>query len=280
MSRMEGRSMTRLDPGALNVDTCASSEVEWAELRLQVGRIHRRRAGGDRSLDPVGEDGWTTMAVGVSDEDSPIRIVLADDHPVVRSGLRLLLDEEPDLQVIAEASTADEALCRTRGQRPEVLVLDLSMPGRSSLEVIPEIRRAVPRTAIVVLTMHEDPALVRDAMRGGAAGYVLKEAADTELLHALRAAAAGEVYVNPSLAAGVAREPAASGPPDGLTEREVEVLRLIALGYTNTEIASQLHLSVRTIESHRAHIQYKIRRTSRSELVHYAFEYGLVDVQL
>lgn len=217
--------------------------------------------------------------MGVSDEDSPIRIVLADDHPVIRSGLRLLLDEEPDLQVIAEASTADEALCRTRGQRPEVLLLDLSMPGRSSLEVIPEIRRAVPGTAIVVLTMHEDPALVRDAMRGGAAGYVLKEAADTELLHALRAAAAGEVYVNPRLAARVAREPTAP-PPDGLTQREVEVLRLIALGHTNPEIASQLDLSVRTIESHRAHILQKIRRTSRSELVHYAFEHGLVDVHL
>jgi two-component system response regulator NreC len=215
--------------------------------------------------------------VGVTDQDSPIRIVLADDHRVVRSGLRLLIDREPDLEVIAEASTADEALHRTRGQRPEVLVLDISMPGCPSLELIPEIRRAAPDTAIVVLTMHEDPALARDAMRGGAAGYVLKEAADTELLQALRAAAAGENYLNPRLAARVAQEPRASEPPDGLTEREAEVLGLIALGHTNTEIASRLDLSVRTIESHRAHIHQKIRRITRSELVQYALEHGLLD---
>ena len=126
--------------------------------------------------------------------------------------------------------------------------------------------------------MQEDPAFAREALQAGASGYVLKEAADEELVHAVRAAADGGTYLNPALGARIAaapREPA--GPPDDLTEREVEILRLIALGHTNSEIAAQLYLSVRTVESHRAHIQQKIRLTSRAELVHYALEHGLVD---
>jgi two-component system response regulator NreC len=153
------------------------------------------------------------------------------------------------------------------------------MPGRSSLEVIPEIREAVPQTGVVVLTMQEDPAFAREALRAGALGYVLKEAADEELLQAVRLAADGENYLNPRLGARLAAEPPGpAGPPDDLTEREVEVLRLIALGHTNSEIAGQLYLSVRTIESHRAHIQQKIRRTTRAELVQYALEHGFVDI--
>jgi two-component system response regulator NreC len=145
--------------------------------------------------------------------------------------------------------------------------------------VIPEIRAGVPATAIVVLTMQEDPAFAREALRAGALGYVLKEAADEELLQAVRLATDGETYLNPRLGARLAAEPSApNGPPDDLTEREVEVLRLIALGHTNSEIAGQLYLSVRTIESHRAHIQQKIRRTSRAELVHYALQHGFVDI--
>jgi two-component system response regulator NreC len=153
------------------------------------------------------------------------------------------------------------------------------MPGRPSLEVIPEIREQVPHTAIVVLTMQEDPAFAREALRAGALGYVLKEAADEELLQAVRLAAAGDTYLNPRVGARLAAAPPApSGPPDDLSEREVEVLRLIALGHTNAEIAAQLYLSVRTIESHRAHIQQKLRRTSRAELVQYALEHGFVDM--
>ena len=221
----------------------------------------------------------------VSHDESPsgdaprITLVLADDHAVVRSGLRLLLEAEPGHEVLAEAATAEDALRYTRAHRPSVLVLDLNMPGRPSLEVIPEIRAATPATAIVVLTMQEDPAFAREALRAGAVGYVLKEAADEELLEAVRLAAAGETYLNPRLGARLAAEPPApAGPPDDLTVREVEVLRLIALGHTNSEIASQLYLSVRTIESHRAHIQQKLRRTSRAELVQYALEHGFVDV--
>src|SRR3954471_6488590 len=208
-----------------------------------------------------------------------ITVVLADDHAVVRSGLRLLLEAEPGHEVLAEAATAEDALRYTRAHRPSVLVLDLNMPGRPSLEVIPEIRAAAPATGIVVLTMQEDPAFARAALRAGAVGYVLKEAADEELLQAVRLAAEGQTYLNPRRGARRAAEPPGpAGPPDDLTEREVEVLRLIALGHTNSEIASQLYLSVRTIESHRAHIQQKLRRTTRAELVQYALEHGFVDV--
>jgi two-component system response regulator NreC len=206
-----------------------------------------------------------------------ITLVLADDHAVVRAGLRMLLEAEPGHKVLEEASTAEDALRCAREHHPSVLVLDLKMPGRPSLEVIPEIVEAAPDTAIVVLTMHEDPAFARHALQAGAVGYVLKEAADEELLRAVRCAAEGQTYLNPSLGARLAAEPAApSGPPDDLTEREVEVLRLIALGHTNTEIAGHLYLSVRTIESHRAHIQQKTHRSSRAELVRYALEHGFV----
>jgi two-component system response regulator NreC len=212
-------------------------------------------------------------------EERPVTLVLADDHAVVRSGLRLLLEAEPGHEVLAEAATVEDALRIVRAHRPSVLVLDLNMPGRSGLEAIPEIRDAAPDTAIVVLTMQEDPAFAREALRAGALGYVLKEAADEELLHAVSLAAEGETYLNPRLGARLAAEPPMpAGPPDGLTEREVEVLRLIALGNTNIEIANELYLSVRTIESHRAHIQHKLRRTSRAELVEYALVHGFVDI--
>jgi two-component system, NarL family, response regulator NreC len=213
----------------------------------------------------------------VATEVQRITLVLADDHAVVRAGLRMLLQAEPGHQVLAEAGTAEDALRYTRAHRPSVLLLDLNMPGRSSLEMIPEILEAAPETAIVVLTMQEDPAFASQALRAGALGYVLKEAADEELLQAVRLAANGQTYLNPRLGARLAAEPAAPAAlPDDLTEREMEVLRLIALGHTNSEIAAQLYLSVRTIESHRAHIQQKIRRTSRAELVQYALEHGFV----
>ncbi len=206
------------------------------------------------------------------------KLILADDHAVVRSGLRLLLEAEDGLEVVAEAGDVAEALRKTRAHRPHVLVLDLNMPGGSSLDEIPAFIEASPDTAIVVLTMQNDPAFAREALRAGARGYVLKESADDELVQAVRAAAEGRTYLNPELGAKLAAEPpAAPGPPDDLTERELEVLRLIALGHTNGEIADQLYLSVRTIESHRAHIQQKLRRTTRAELVRYALDHGLIE---
>jgi two-component system response regulator NreC len=201
--------------------------------------------------------------------------VLADDHAVVRSALRLLLEAEDDFEVVAEAGDADSATRYVRGHKPQVLILDLNMPGGSSLERVPAIKEASPDTQIVVLTMQEDPAFAREAMRAGVLGYILKEAADAELVKAVRLAAEGETYLQPALGARLAAE-----PPEGegeLSEREVEVLRLIALGHTNAEIAEQLYLSVRTVESHRAHIQQKLRLTKRSELVRYALEQGLLE---
>jgi two-component system, NarL family, response regulator NreC len=204
-----------------------------------------------------------------------IRIVLADDHAVVRSGLRMLLDSESDFEVVAEAGDVESAMRYVRGHHPRVLVLDLNMPGGSSLEAIPVIRDESPGTEIVVLTMHQEPAFAREALGAGALGYVLKEAADEELVEAVRCAAVGESYLNPRLGARIASEPP-PGPPDGLSERELDVLRLIALGHTNTEIAEQLYLSVRTVETHRSHIQQKLRLSNRAELVGYALERGLI----
>ncbi len=205
-----------------------------------------------------------------------IRIVLADDHQVVRSGLRLLLDAEDGMEVVAEASDVDGARRYVRGHHPSVLVLDLNMPGGSSLEAIPEIRRESPDTQIVVLTMQQEPAFAREALGAGALGYVLKEAADEELVEAVRNAAAGEHYLNPRLGARIASSPP-PGPPDDLSQREAEVLRLIALGHTNSEIAEQLFLSVRTVETHRSHIQQKLGLSTRAELVGYALEHKLID---
>ena len=207
-----------------------------------------------------------------------ITIVLADDHSVVRSGLRMLLEAEPDIEVLAEAGDVDAARRYTLGHKPTVLVLDLNMPGGSSLEAIPKIPELSPGTSVVVLTMQEDPAFAREALRAGARGYVLKHAAGTELVQAIRTAAGGGTWLNPDLGARMAATPdGPTGALAALSERELEVLRLIALGHTNNEIAEQLCLSVRTIESHRAHIQQKLGVSTRSKLVRYALEHDLID---
>jgi two-component system response regulator NreC len=207
--------------------------------------------------------------------DKPLRIVIADDHSVVRRGLRQVLEGDTGLEVVAEAEDIDAARRYVRGHKPDVLVLDLNMPGGSTLDALPEIRAEAPDTQIVILTMQNEPAYARQALAAGVLGYVLKEAADDELVEAIRRAAAGDTYLNPRLGARLATEPP-PGPPDGLSEREVEVLRMIALGHTNAEIAEQLYLSVRTVETHRAHIQQKLSLASRSELVRYALDHGLV----
>jgi two-component system, NarL family, response regulator NreC len=212
-----------------------------------------------------------------SADSAPITIVIADDHQVVRAGLRLLLEAEEGFRVIAEAGDVATTERRVTAYHPQVLILDLTMPGESSLPAIPRLRSSAPETQIVVLTMQNDPAFAREALRAGAVGYVLKEAADDELIQAVRLAAAGRTYLNPELGARLAAEPpSASGPPDDLSAREIEVLRLIALGHTNSEIASRLYLSVRTVESHRAHLQQKTGRTSRADLVAYARDHGVL----
>ncbi len=242
-----------------------------------VGRVRTDAYGGLVSA-PDSHDGGSVEAM----EDAlgaarPMRIVLADDHTVVRNGLRMVLEAEADMEVIAEASEVDQTERSVLGHRPDVLVLDLNMET-SSLPAIPRIRQRTPDTAIVVLTMQNDPAFAREAIRAGALGYVLKESAGTELVQAVRLAASGQSYLNPRLGAQMAAEPPApEGPPDELTDRELEILRLIALGHTNAEIGTQLFLSVRTVESHRAHIQHKTGRATRAELVRYALDHQLVD---
>jgi two-component system, NarL family, response regulator NreC len=213
---------------------------------------------------------------GASDAQGqgPTTIVLADDHAVVRSALRMLLDAEPEFEVLAEAGNADDAVRYVLGHKPSVLVLDLNMPGRPSLEAVSDVKTASPDTEIVVLTMQDEPAFAREAMQKGVLGYVLKDAAEAQLVTAVRMAAEGKTYLQPELGARLAAEP--TGPADDLSERETEVLRMIALGHTNSEIAEQLFLSVRTVESHRAHIQQKLGLNARSELVRYALDRGLL----
>ena len=207
-----------------------------------------------------------------------LRIVLCDDHAVVRAGLRLLLEAQPGWRVVAESGDAETAARDVRDHRPDVLVLDLTMPGRSSLEVLPELRRDAPSTSVVMLTMEADPTVARAALARGASAYVLKEAADDQLVQAILAVAAGGTYLDPQLGAALAVGAVADDGGDGhLTAREIDVLRLIALGNTNQEIARELGLSVRTIESHRSHIQAKIECTTRAELVRYALDDGSLD---
>ena len=202
--------------------------------------------------------------------ESTTSIVIADDHTVMRSGLKTLFEAEQDLEVVADAGDLEETIRKLKAYKPAVLLLDLQM---SRTQFIATLREASPDTKIVVLTMHGSAARsVRDALRAGAIGYVTKEATDTELLEAVRLAAAEQPFLDPLEA-----EAGDDGPPDNLTEREVDVLRLIALGHTNTEIASQLYLSVRTVESHRAHIQQKLRLSRRAELVRYALDHRLVE---
>jgi len=215
---------------------------------------------------------------GAFDRDATTRVVLADDHVLVRSGLRMLIDAEHGLEVVAEAGDVRETLRQVRAWKPGVLLLDLIMPDGSSLAAIPQILAASPRTAIVVLTMENDLGFARAALRVGALAFVLKEAAATELLQAVRAALEGRRYLSPQLGARIAAEPDASARGrDGLTHRECEVLALLALGYTSEETAHRLALSMRTVEGHRAHIQQKVRRRSRAELTAYARALGLVD---
>jgi two-component system response regulator NreC len=216
-------------------------------------------------------------STGGQADTEPISVVLADDHAVVRSALRLMLEREPDIEVVAEAGDAEAAGRYVQGHRPSVLILDINMPGGSGLTAIPSIRENSPETEIVVLTMQDETGFAREALQAGVLGYILKEAASEELVKAVRMAAEGRTYLQPELGARLAAEPDKT-TRDDLSERELEVLRLIALGHTNNEIAEQLYLSVRTVESHRAHIQQKLSMTTRSELVRYAIDRGLIDV--
>jgi two-component system, NarL family, response regulator NreC len=207
-------------------------------------------------------------------------VLIVDDHAVVRSGLRLVLEAEEDLEPVGEAGTAREAIFEARSTKPDVILLDVVMPEQSGLEAIPTLLRESPDVKILVLSMQDDPQYVREAFAAGASGYVLKEAADTEVVHAVREVAGGGRYVHPELGARLVTaesEERQRAEEDPLSERESEVLRLLALGHTNQEIAKQLFISVRTAETHRAHVMQKLRLSSRAELVRYALERGLLE---
>jgi two-component system, NarL family, response regulator NreC len=209
-----------------------------------------------------------------------IRVLVVDDHAVVRAGLRRVLDAEDDIETVGEAATAERAVFEALETMPDVVLLDVVMPGKTGIDGLPALLQAVPGVRVLMLSMQDDPRYVREAFEAGASGYVLKEAADTDVVDAVRVVASGDQYVHPALGARLVaaeseeRKRAASDP---LSEREREVLRLLALGHTNQEIAAQLYISVRTAETHRAHIMQKLGLSSRAELVRYALDHGLVD---
>jgi two-component system, NarL family, response regulator NreC len=209
-----------------------------------------------------------------------IRAVVVDDHAVVRSGIKLLLDREDDIEVVGEAGNAKDAVFRARALKPDVILLDVVMPGQSGIEVLPSLLKEAPDARVLVLSMQDDPSYVREAFAAGASGYVLKEAADEEVVAAVRAIADGRSYVHPALGARLVAAEAqerAAAEADPLSDREREVLRLLALGHTNQEIAKMLYISVRTAETHRAHIMQKLRLETRAELVRYALSHGLLE---
>ena len=210
-----------------------------------------------------------------------IRVLLCDDHAVVRAGLHKLIECEPDLEVVGEAANAGEAIERSRAEGPDVLLLDVVMPGRSGIDALPGILGAAPATKVLMLSMQDDPSYVRESFAAGASGYVLKDAADTELVEAIHTVASGRRYVHPLLGArlAAAEATAAETVRDPLSEREHQVLRLLALGHTNQEIAKQLFLSVRTVETHRARIVQKLGLKTRAEIVRYAFSSGEPEIE-
>ncbi len=215
-----------------------------------------------------------------------IRVFLADDHAVLRAGLKSLLNAEPDLTVVGEASGKDDCLSNATANKPDVILLDINMPGCNGLELIPELRQTLPRTRILILTMHDDPGYLRQALAAGCAGYVLKQAADTELLSAIRTVYSGGVFLHPAHTKILLEDSlsSATGEEDPdlsrLSERETDVLRLIALGYTNKEIAQKLFISVKTVETYKARIMEKLNIHSRAAMVRFALKHNMLEDEM
>lgn len=211
-----------------------------------------------------------------------IRVLLADDHAVLRTGLRMLLNAQPDIEVIGEAVDGAQAVEQARRLQPDVILMDITMPGMDGLAATKDIQKHSPGAKVLALTMHDDPEYLRQMLRAGASGYVVKKAADVELTTAIRAVHRGEVFIHPSVARGVVEDfldgqMATRAASDDLTDREREVLALIAQGYTNREAADRLSISVKTIETHRAHVMEKLGIRSRAGLTRYAMQKGLLD---
>jgi DNA-binding NarL/FixJ family response regulator len=207
----------------------------------------------------------------------PIKILIADDHGIVRSGLKLLLDRQRDMRVVAEAEDGVEALEKVVSERPDLVILDVTMPRMTGIQATHEIKRQAPDTHVLILSMHDDQRYLFEALRAGASGYVLKRAADQDLLDAVRAAARGEPHLTPGAQQALIRDFLDRGEQPELTPREQEVVKLIAEAHTNKEIAEILHLSEKTVESHRANVLQKLGMRDRVELVRYAIRHGLVE---
>ncbi len=210
------------------------------------------------------------------------RVLLADDHAVVRTGLRALLSDEPDIELVGEAEDGYEVLRMAEELRPNLVLMDISMPGQSGMEAMQKLKKELPETHIILLTVHEDEGLLRKAIQTGASGYVIKRAAESELIHAIRAVLRGDIYIHPAMTRALLKDivPLAREPhivKDILTQREIEVLKMITRGYTNNQIAAELSISTRTVEGHRANLMSKLDLHSRVELVEYAEQHGLLD---
>ena len=213
-------------------------------------------------------------------KDAKIRVLIVDDHAVLRSGLHLLLDAQAGIEVVGEAGDVKEAVFEARDKKPDVVLMDVVMPGQTGIEGVPLVLKEAPEAKVLVLSMQDDPRYVHEAFAAGAAGYILKEAVDAEVVGAIQRVAAGDHYVHPALGARLVAAEAqekAREEADPLSDREREVMRLLALGHTNQEIAKMLYISVRTAETHRAHIMQKLRLGSRAELVRYAIDQGLLE---
>jgi DNA-binding NarL/FixJ family response regulator len=212
-----------------------------------------------------------------------IRILLADDHAVLRAGLKLLIDSQTDMLCVGEAGNGEETLHQVEKLHPDVLLLDITMPGRGGLDIVDEVRRRSPCTRILILTMHAEEAYLEKSLAAGAAGYVLKQAVDQELLNAIRATMRGEVYIHPAmtkkLLGRMLNQPGSEqeGSEWALSDREAEVIKQVARGYTNKEIADRLFLSVKTVETYRARAMRKLGLNSRAALVRYALKKGWLE---
>ena len=212
----------------------------------------------------------------------PTRILLADDHGILRAGLRNLLNADPDFEVIAEAADGIQALELAEQTQPDLILMDISMPNMGGIEVLQQLRGKQNSSKVLMLTVHEDDSLLKKAIRAGASGYLVKRAAESELINAIRTVMQGDMYVHPSMTRALLKDlvPAQLSKPAGdntLTHREVEILRMVARGYTNNQIAQKLSISARTVEGHRANLVGKLGLHSRVELVEYAEQHGLME---
>ena len=211
-----------------------------------------------------------------------ISVLIADDHGVLRAGLRALLNSEPEMEVVGEAADGEQTLCLAEELNPDVVLMDLNMPKGDGIYTTRHLKALLPQVNVLILTVHEDDSLLREAIQCGAAGYILKRAVESELINAIQAVARGEMYIHPAMTRALLDQPTANSLPDQgnqatLTAREYEILRLIAQGNSNRQVASLLTISVRTVESHRANLMEKLNLTCRVDLVRYAAQHGMLE---